>query len=260
MIFHQIHPQFGRIKLGRRRSDPQAIARVPKYKAYRIPEKIAVPPEVSWVTKVPSWPMFLNDQLGDCVIAAMLHMIQQWNFYAGRSVTLSDQDALSGYEAIGGYVPGDPTTDNGCDMLTALEYWRKTGIAGHKILGYIALDPTNLSEIFEAIYLFGNAFAGLALPISCQRQTAWTVADGGPNGSPNNQPDSWGGHCVPYMAASPESITFISWAQRLKQSHNFNVDYCDELYAVLSAEWIEANGQAVSGLNLTQLRQDLAAL
>ena len=43
-------------------------------------------------------------------------------------------------------------------------------------------------------------------------------------------------------------------------SHNFFTDYCDELYAVLSPDWIDANGAAVSGLDLKALQADLAAL
>ncbi len=71
--------------------------------------------------------MYLNDQLGCCVEAAAAHMIQQWNFYAGHPAKPTDQDVLSAYEAVGGYVPGDPNSDNGTDMLAFLNWWRQTG-------------------------------------------------------------------------------------------------------------------------------------
>jgi hypothetical protein len=191
-----------------------------------------------------------------CVIAGAAHMIQQWNYYAGRKTTmLTDQDVLKGYEAVGGYVPGDPSTDNGCNMIDALNYWRKTGFGGHKIVAYVALDPTKPQELFESILMFGNAYLGLALPLSCQNETAWTVPSGGAFG--NGSPGSWGGHCVPVMAASPKSRTNISWGGKYKMSPNFEFDYCDEAYAVLSPDWLEANAKSPSGFDLAGLMVDL---
>ena len=55
--------------------------------------------------------MFLNDSLGDCVIAAMAHMIMQWSYYASGGsgmYTPTDQQVLAAYEILGGYQPGNP--------------------------------------------------------------------------------------------------------------------------------------------------------
>lgn len=245
------------MKLGKRavRIDPRTF-RLQKYLNTRLP----VPPaEVSWVATVPNWPMYLNDRIGDCVIAAMAHMVNQWSWYArGDEAPISDQDVLTVYERVGGYVPGDASTDNGCDMLSALNDWRKNGIRGHKILGYAQVDQSNLTEVFQAIELFGSLFTGIQLPISAQDETAWTVPNGGPvmNGSPG----SWGGHAVPIDAASPKSRTCITWGSRLKMSPNFFRDYVDECYAVLSEDWIETSGLSPSQFNLAQLQVDLASL
>lgn len=256
--FH--HVVKGPIKLGK--LPPRVDRRTLKFSDYRSAAKITIPAEVSWVTKVPSWPMYLNDTLGDCVIAAAGHMVQQWNFYAGRpTVKLSDSDILKGYEAVGGYDPtqtqpdGSNPTDNGCNMIDALNYWRKTGFGGHKILAYVSIDPTKPQELFEAILLFGNAYLGLGLPISAQNETAWTVPNGGATG--NGSPGSWGGHCVPAMAASQKSRTVISWGGKYKMSPNFDFDYCDESYALLSSEWLETTGRSPSGFDIAALMVDL---
>lgn len=255
--------QFQNAKLGKKRVryDKRTL-RLAKYLAPALP---APPAEVSYVVKVPSWPMLLNDQLGDCVIAAMGHMVQQWTFFSAGLAgmqTMTDAEALTAYEAIGGYVNGNPNTDNGCDMLTALNYWRNTGIMVggklHQIAGYVAVDPTNLLEVRQAIYLFGNTFTGVQLPTSAQGESDWTVAQGGIYSS-NGQPGSWGGHCIPYDAMSPETVTCVTWGERLKLSHNFHLDYCDEMYAVLSSDWLES-GVSVSGLDLKSLQADLTAL
>jgi hypothetical protein len=251
-------------KLGKRA--PRFDLRTLRFANYR-PAVLPVPPvEVSYVVKVPSWPMLLNDQLGSCVIAAMGHMVQQWTFFASGGTnmrTMTDAEALAAYEAIGGYDPNDPHTDQGCDMLTALNYWRNTGImvGGEldKIGGFVAVDPTNLLEVRQAIWMFGNLFTGVQLPVAVQGADDWTVPDGGIYSS-SGQPGSWGGHCIPNMAESPETLSCITWAERLKMSHNFLLDYADEAYAVLSADWFNAQGDAPPGFDLAALKKDIAAL
>jgi hypothetical protein len=217
------------------------------------------PAEVSWITKLAeaqALPMYLNDQLGCCVEAAAGHMIQQWSFYAGKPVLPADADILKAYEDVGGYVPGDPNTDNGTDMLQFLNYWQSTGVGGHKILAYMAVDWTNADEVQDAIDIFGNLYTGVALPVSCQGANDWTVPDGGIYGSAG-QPGGWGGHCIPFVASSPITKTCLTWGSVLKASHNFFADYVDEAFVVLSQDWIEANGLSPSLLDLAQLEADL---
>lgn len=221
-----------------------------------------IPPEVSWITKLKAAmpiPMYLNDQLGDCVIAAAGHMIQQWNFYAGHPSQPSDADILKAYEDVGGYVPGDPSTDNGAVMLDCLKYWRKTGIGGHKIVAFAALDTSNIREMQAAIYLFGSLYVGIALPLSVQGTDDWTVATGGVY-TDKGEPGGWGGHCVNLPASSPITYTCETWGDSLKMSHNFLKDYLDEGYVVLSQEWLDANQMSPEHFDLTGLLADLHSL
>jgi hypothetical protein len=143
-------------------------------------------------------------------------------------------------------------------MLTALNYWRNNGIVvggqTHKITAFAEVDPTNLLEVRQSIWMFGNVFTGVALPTSAQQEDAWTVPVDGIYGVAG-QPGGWGGHCIPCCAESPETLTCVTWGDRLKMSHNFFDDYCDELYAVLSPDW-----DAPLGLNMKELEADLASL
>jgi hypothetical protein len=222
-------------------------------------EGLPAPPSAAdWATKVPTWPMYLNDQLGDCVLAATGHMIEQWTCYAGKSFLPSDQQILTAYEAVGGYVPGDPSTDKGAVMLDALKYWRGTGIAGRKILAYVEVNKKNLTEVEQAIQLFGNCYAGFQLPLSAQNQTFWSVPPGGLTG--NGEPGSWGGHCVPLVAYGPSTLCCVTWGQLLRMSHSFFLDYCDEAYAIVSNDWIETNGASPAGIKLASLEADLQKL
>ena len=158
---------------------------------------------------------------------------------------------------MGGYQPGNPSTDNGADMLSFLKYWRTTGLGGDKIAAFVAVDFTNTEEIRQAIQLFGSVYLGVALPISAQGETAWTVPDGGVYRT-NGEPGGWGGHCIPLVASSPETHTCITWGTTLKMSHNFLLDYADEAFAVLSQDWINAVGLSPDGFNFDQLSADLA--
>jgi hypothetical protein len=248
---------------------PKIDSRTLQFRNYAEPLRTPLPtppPEISYVVKVPNWPMLLNDALGDCVIAAMGHMVQQWTYFSSDGAamrTMTDAEALAAYEAIAGYNPDDPNTDQGTDMLTALNYWRNTGItvAGEKdqIAGYVAVNPQDLLEVRQAIWMFGNLFTGLQLPQTAESENAWTVADGGIY-TAQGAPGSWGGHCVPMMAESPETLTCVTWGERLKLSHNFLSDYADEAFAVLSSDWLTAQGDSIAGFDLAALRRDITAL
>lgn len=244
-------------KLGRKpvRLDPRTL-KLSKYLKAKLPP---TPDEVSWITKLTAalpLPMYLNDSIGDCVEAAAGHMIEQWNFYAGHPQQPSDQDILKAYSDVSGYVPGDPSTDNGTDMLSFLKYWRKVGVGGHKIRAFVTVNWLNDDEIRAAILYFGNLYIGVALPTSAQGQSSWTVPDGGTESSAGG-PGSWGGHCIPVVAASPITRTCITWGETLKMSHNFLEDYCEEAYAVLSDEWLTATGLSASGVDMFTLQADL---
>jgi hypothetical protein len=250
------------MKLGKRPVvlDRRADKSILQFRDYRLLP--TAPVEVSWITKLvdaESLPMYLNNELGTCVPAAAGHMIQQWSYYAGHSAQPSDADILTAYEAVGGYVPGSQITDNGCDMLDFLKYWQATGVGGHKIISYMAVDWTNAGEVQAAIEIFGNLFTGFLLPTAVQGRDDWTVVRGGVY-TEAGMPGGWGGHCVPLMARSPMTDTCVTWATRLKMSHNFALDYMDEAFVVLSQDWIEFNGLSPSSLDLAALEYDFGQL
>ena len=229
-----------------------------------LPDKPAAPPSASdWLTKVSGWQMYGNDTLGDCVEAASGHLEDLWASYTKPTETqITDAQVIAAYSGSSGYVPGNPSTDNGTDMLTFLNYWKATGVDGRKIAGYVALKAGNLTELRQAIWLFGSAFIGLNMPVTAQGAPCWRVSKLTGNGAPG----SWGGHCVPVGAyneavASTTRNTVVTWGETLTMSDYFYQCYNDEGYAVLSQDWITASSKlAPSGFNLTQLQADLAAL
>jgi hypothetical protein len=217
----------------------------------------APPTSADWQSKVATWPMYLNDQLGDCTCAAVGHMIQAETTYGqGTTVTVPEQDVLAAYEAAGHYNPADPNSDQGAYIQDVLAYWMKTGVAGHKILAYASVDVSNPAEIWQAIDLFGAVDVGFNFPSSAMDQfnagQPWDVV----NGSPVE-----GGHCVPVGAyAADGTLTCVTWGKTQKMTPAFWRTYVDEAWVVITPDWLSAKGVDPQGLNLYQLGQDYAAL
>jgi hypothetical protein len=247
-------------KLGKRlpKIDPRTL----RLRDYIAPLKAAFngpPAHVNWVkTGAPAWPMMLNDSLGDCVCAAAGHMQEQWTTWKGQTITPGDSAILNMYEKVGGYVPGEPATDNGCNMLDALNWWKGTGIQGRRIAAYAAVNYEDRAEVKTAVELFGNLYLGIQLPLSAQGQNVWQVPVGGPSG--NGAPGSWGGHCIPVVSYDPTGLIVVTWGQQLFMTWGFLNTYADEAYAVLSPDWIESSGFSPGKVDLAQLMADLAKI
>lgn len=176
-------------KLGKNpaRHDPRTF----DYAKYRTGASTP-PPQAHWGHGIP-FAMLANDKYGDCVEAGYAHMVQVWGDRAGKPFVPDDTDTLAAYTAITGFNPNDPSTDKGTEILTAVNYWKSTGMDGHQITAYAALNPVNQNQMEEAIAFFGGAYIGLQLPISAQSQVGqeWTVTQG-----KDAQAGSWGGHCL----------------------------------------------------------------
>src|SRR5579862_867612 len=130
------------VKLGKQtaRHDPRTL----QFSAYLKATAPPAPPSHEDYSKpVKAWPMMLNDNLGDCTCACAGHMIEEWTTYVGKAFTPTDKEVLKAYEAVSGYTPSNPNSDQGAAVLDVLNYWRKTGVGRHKILAYAALEPKN---------------------------------------------------------------------------------------------------------------------
>lgn len=214
-----------------------------------------IPTQFDWSGKVPSWPMYSNDQIGDCTIASVGHQIMAWTANASAEITPSDHDIITAYSAVSGYDPQTGEGDNGAVELDVLNYWRRNGIAGHKIYAYASLQLRNHSHIKAACYLFGGVYIGLMLPLTARDQAIWTVPNGGLHG--NGRPGSWGGHAVPVLAWDAYYLTCVTWGRLQRMTWDFWSKYCDEAYAVLSQDFIDSKGIAPNAVNWNALQQDL---
>ena len=227
--------------------------------AYLKPQVPPAPATADYNTRVPSWPMYLNDRYGDCACAAAGHMIEAWTASAGAEVSPPDQAVLTFYEH---FVGTPPPPDQGCSMLAVLKYWRKAGLATHKVLAFAGLEPRNQAQVMDAVYMFGAAYIGVALPDFAVQgdplKVSWTVPASGPVGSAAPNPNN--GHCIPAFGYDSRNLYVVTWGTVKPMSWGFYNAYMDEAYAVLSEDFIAANGKNEAGFDLATLRSDLAAL
>lgn len=199
--------------------------------------------------------MMLNDNLGDCTCAAVGHIIQQWTAENEDQVILQDSVIEKLYEAVGGYVPGEPNTDNGAVLLDVLNYWTKNTVATHKLGAYVAVDPKIAEEVKNSVFYFGNVYVGVELPLSAQDQDVWSVPFTRTLGK--GKPNSWGGHAIPIVAYDEDTLTCITWGAFKKMTWDFFHTYCDEAFALLSPDWLAKDGRSPVGFNIDQLQADI---
>jgi hypothetical protein len=211
--------------------------------------------------------IYLNDQLGDCVIAGGAHIRGVTSGGAGAEVDFTDAQIVTMYSAIGGYDPNAPLnpdgsnpTDNGCDEQTALNYWCETGyVDGMKLAGWLKVDASDPREYRAALWLFENLFFGIELPDAwinpapSESGFTWDVAGAA---DPHN------GHCVVGVGYTAGGIIIDTWGMTGLLTDKAIQTYCSqtnggELYVLLSPDMIDiATGKAPNGFNWGQLVRD----
>jgi len=216
-----------------------------------------------WEYAVPSggYQMLGNDQYGDCAEAGAIHLIQTQTANTGKPLVGTTEQTLALYTALTGFDPNDPSTDQGTDLLTLLQYWKSTGINVtdangkpyiHKILGWASLDLTSTAQIRYASYTFGGTYLGINCPQSAIDDTSnWLYNPSSPNA---------GGHCIPGAGQGAAGGHIVSWGLSIPFDWQFMLNYLEEGYIIVSNEWLEANGKSPSGLDLNGLLAAMKAL
>lgn len=198
-----------------------------------------------------------NLDYGDCVLAARGQARHTWTSSNHHQIIVPDEIIIDEYVRVGGFVRGNPATDNGANMLVALNDWRKIGCGGQTIDAYAEIKTRHVDFVKhgkQSIAFFGGCYMGVWLPQSAQRQDRWHVSLGGTDGDPAHS--SWGGHCIWVYAYDAKGVWCITWGQRLFISWTFLRTYCDEAYVVASRDWADDNG-APTGAVITELVRDV---
>jgi hypothetical protein len=221
------------------------------------------PDAVDWAKDLTAFPMYANDVIGSCAIATPAHMVRAMSASDGKLREPSEADVVAGYQLVGGYRPGDPSTDNGCIMLDVLNHWRKVGFfGGDRIAGYAKVNTHDGKLTRQAVNLFGGLALGVSLPLAVQDLDVWELPTRREGRREREQwfAGSWGGHAVPVIAYDGWGLDFISWGKRMRMTWDFYLTYCDEAFVVLSKNWLGDDSQAPNGFDALQLAKDLRGL
>jgi hypothetical protein len=192
--------------------------------------------------------MYGNDVHGDCTIAAIGHMVQMWTANNRAQVIPGEDEILRVYQILS-------PNDEGCVLLDVLNYWRQNPICGVKLGAFAEVDLQDLDEVKVCLDVFGGLYAGAMLPIAAQTQEVWDVVSG-----PDGGAGSWGGHCLPYGLYTPDNTGVVTWGARKYSTWAWNRKYVDELYALISPDWLDGTGRTPEGLDIDQLNADLSVV
>jgi hypothetical protein len=209
------------------------------------------------------WGMLGNDEWGDCAWAGPAHETMLLSTEGGHPAAFTTEGVLSDYAAGTGFnpnagPPGKNPTDKGSNVRDVLQYRRKTGIidsqqARHKIGAFVKLEPKNLAQVYQAMYLFQAVGIGLEFPGSAMEQfnegKPWSVVAGA---------QIEGGHYV-CCVAKRQNIDIVTWGALQQMTVQFFEKYCDEAWVYISTEDLQKE-QDPDGFKLSQLKEDLAKL
>jgi hypothetical protein len=244
------------------------LGRKPRGHDLRIPKlaalprtSVAAPVEVDYMSGLPSsLGAMLNDELGDCTCAAAGHAIQLWTFNTASMVTPPDSAIEELYEEAGGYVPGDPSTDNGCVEQEVLTDWLNDPIAGNELTAFVEVDQTNMTDVEQTIWECGLIYIGFNVPAYLMNRltgagAVWDVA------RPGDDTTIVGGHAVVVAGYNVSgNMPLISWGNPYSMTPAFWAQYVDECYGLVNKDWVATTGKTPAGLSLTDLETLMQSL
>lgn len=210
-----------------------------------------VPENYDWDITHPGvpTPVFLNDQLGDCVMAGRAHQTLRFEMAEQKKlISISDDEVKAEYfRETGG-------ADSGLVVSDSLRNWRRLGwYAGgknYKIRAYARLDVANQYQVKSAIYADLGMGIGFDVPQSAMDQfnngQPWTLV-------PGHNP-SLGGHYVYCVGYDKDGITCVTWGRRQRMSWDFFSKYTDEAWAIFDANDV---GRRFDHIDLPLLQQFL---
>lgn len=238
------------------KNTPHAFETHPRVRLADHLDTAGVPEVVDYASKVTSWPVYMNNVIGDCTCAALGHAIQAWTTYAeGPTVTLPDSAVLALYEAVSGFDPQTRANDNGAVEQDVLTHVQKHGIGGHKIRAFAQVNHKNPAEMKAALDIFGTVYLGMQVPKSAevefQNGTAWqNIGD----------QQILGGHAIDLQKVDSDYMYVVTWGKLQPMTEDFWLTYGDEAWVILTDDWMNSKGLSPTGLNLTGLLNEFDAI
>ena len=255
-------------KLGRNRRDTSRFALTVEDYLRPHPvsgalEQVASSEDVDRASKVTDWPVYLNDRIGDCTIAAIAHSFTAEAVTAGKpQVLFDDSEITRAYSAVSGYDPATGASDDGAQMQDVLALMRQNGLTDthgnvHTVSAYAALGrPSSPQLLSQCLKTFGSVYVGIDCPQSAEDEFGngpWTYVPGSP---------ILGGHAISLHRRQPYGskigvFGFSTWGALQPVTIPFLAHYVSEAWIFITDDWIEANGSTMDGVSLAQLESDM---
>lgn len=194
------------------------------------------------------WPMADNDRLGDCTVAGALHVDQ-----AGALITQEPWSYCGDAEVQSTYFSLTGGPDNGLQLPQVLRPWHAGDFLGcAKNGGYAYVHPRNTKQVKQSIWIFGNCYMAVDLPMPAQGQFR-------PDGSgvwelthTSADYEIEGGHCIVGVAYGPEGVYMVTWGSTVLATWEWWFTYGTQAYAVVPPAFVEKGGDG-RGFDLTAL-------
>jgi hypothetical protein len=184
-------------KLGRLPHDPEVIARAPQLTRHLM--AAAPPPRILYRGDIPFTPALDdNDKLGNCTAVGYANTARAAAALEGYQIGINTEKVVHFYSESTGYVPGDPSTDNGGVEVDVLNWQARHGCddgGQTRLVGaWGTYDPADQSLMRIAMAQCGAAYLGVSLSVSDQNMAVWDTQAPASAGDPT--PGSWGLHCL----------------------------------------------------------------
>ncbi len=191
------------------------------------------------------FPMFANDEIGNCTIAAMAHGDTVWSGLVSKMSIYPLELVKKIYFHLTG---GD---DTGLAMLQVLDYFRKNYVYGEKIHAYMSINPHNHTHVKQAMMLFGGLFSGFQVQEKCLEDfksgITWTP------GTLINA-----GHAIFVTGYDEKEIKLLTWGNTHRGTWEWWDDCTDEAYVILPPE--AKSPDFMPGFNFDKLKEDLVSV
>jgi hypothetical protein len=242
--FDQAVPHWSSLRLARRSVAPPPI-----------------PPVLNWRKGLPAQlPIMLNGEtpgnpgapiLGDCTQVGLCRLRTVWIWNAeGTLINDGDDVVERGYSESTGYIPGRPDTDLGGSLQTVLKWAMVDGMptangGRDKIIGFIEIDGCHPQDVRRAIAETGGLYCGGMLP------AIYMQVNPGETWAANVEPGV-DGHCTVALSYDQNGVCMDTWGFAVPTPEDA-LPYWDELYAVISEDFIMSTGKTPFGMTMADI-------